>query len=140
MPFDIQEYRKKHTKIVKAPSGFDFTIRPLPMVTIARMMAGKSTFGDLISDPETAFDDLINNPEPLEEILQFSVIYPKISCSGSDNVLSVDEIHKDDIVFLINEIINFSGLRVVIEEKISVKEEISVGEKINPSPIQKSEK
>lgn len=119
MSSKAQEYRKKHTKIVKVPSGFDFTIRPLSTVAVTRMMSGKSKT-----------DDFTNDPETLPKILQLSIIDPKITLDsyGNDDALSVEEIDKDDVMFLIDEIMSFSGLKGEDQEKIS------------PLPTQKSEK
>jgi len=119
MSSKVQEYRKKHTKVVKVPSGFDFTIRPLSTVAVTRMMTGKSKADDFTSDPET-----------LPKILELSIIDPKITLDshGSEDTLSVEEIDKDDVMFLIDEIMNFSGLKGEDQGKIS------------PLPTQKSEK
>jgi len=114
----ISEYREKHTTTVTIPSGFVFTIRSLSTVALTRMMKGGKSIVDFQSDPET-----------LPSILETSVIDPPIVAvgKGDEKTLSAEEIDKDDLMFLIDKIIEFSGLKPEESEEL-------------PSQIPKSEK
>jgi len=102
MPNKISEYRKKHTTKVMIPSGFEFGIQSLSTVALTRMMKGGKSIVDFQSDPET-----------LPSILETSVVDPNIVATGKgdENTLSAEEIDKDDLMFLIDKIIEFSGLK-----------------------------
>ena len=99
----VDNYRTKHTKVINVPSGFEFTIRSLSTVAITRMMKGGKTIEDFQTDPET-----------LPRILETSIVDPKVVAvgSGDEDHLSAEEIDKDDLLFLIDKIIEFSGLKV----------------------------
>jgi hypothetical protein len=99
----VSEYRKKHTTTVTVPSGSEFVIRSLSAVALARIMKGGKSIEDLRRDPET-----------VPAILEISVIDPPITAAGrtgDENTLSAEEIGKDDLMFLMNKIIEFSGLK-----------------------------
>jgi hypothetical protein len=99
----VDSYRTKHTKVVTVPSGFEFTIRSLSTVAITRMMKGGKSIEDFQTDPET-----------LPRILETSVVDPPIVSTGEgdEDHLSAEEIDKDDLLFLIDKIVEFSGLKV----------------------------
>ena len=123
MSSKAQEYLKKHTKIVKAPSlGRDFTICPLSVLAVAKMMSGS----------RLKLDDFINDPETLPKILQLSIIDPKITLDShsSNDALSVEKIDNDDKAFLFNEILDLSGLKVEDQEKSKSFADTEIGKMI----------
>ena len=95
------EYRKSLIKAVKAPSGFEFKIRKLTTLRFASIGGP-----ELASDPARA-------EEFMDAVIKACVVEPKIvdEVRDPEAELGIDEIAYGDKIFLLNEILAFSGLR-----------------------------
>jgi len=102
-----EEYRKAKTKVVSAPSGYNFKIRKMTPEVADALLKKLPAKGEL--PPETL-------PELIELLLPACIVEPKVVASeGTSDTLSVDELDPGDQIVLLMEIIDFSGLSAAAE-------------------------
>jgi len=106
-----KEYREKTRKIVKTPSGFEFTIKKLPLKTVTELFEifGTTEITDvmIMSDPEVRKSLAM----AVEKVLTAGVVKPKIVLHATnEDELSIEELEASDGLHLFRCILEFSGL------------------------------
>jgi len=109
-----EEYRKLTTKVVKAPSGFEFMIKKLSLKAtnrIFQLLGLRETTIDtktLQEDPELRK----NLAQVIDIVLTDAVVKPRIVLNvvNPNEELSIVEITYEDGLSLFTEILDFSGL------------------------------
>lgn len=98
------DYKRKLIKEVDIPSGFKFKIRAIGPLFVSRLMAENNLTNEEIQAGSNKFNSLM---------LKEAVVEPKLSLepTDSEDELSVEDITNNDVVFLLREIISFSGLK-----------------------------
>ena len=98
-----QEYKRKLIKEVTIPSGFKFKIKSIGPLFVSRLMADNNLTTEEIQQGSNKFNSIM---------LREAVIDPKLSAEPTDDEdeLSVEDLTNKDVVFLLKEIISFSGL------------------------------
>jgi hypothetical protein len=97
------EYKKKLIKTVDLPSGFKFTIKSVGPLFITRLLTENNITTDEIQQGSNKFNSIL---------LAEAVIDPKLNPNATDSndELSVEDLLRGDVEFLLNEILSFSGL------------------------------
>ena len=103
-----QEYKRKLIKEVLLPSGFKFKIKSIGPLFVSRLMSDNNLTTEEIQKGSNKFNSVM---------LKEAVIDPKLSAEPTDDEdeLSVEDLTNEDVVFLLKEVISFSGLNA--EEK-----------------------
>jgi len=107
---EIEEYRKKMLKEVTLPSGFNVTIRKLPLSAVTKMSKLFKFKGVATNIPR---DELMEHMDELIEILiPQCVVRPRIVTENPapKGALSLQELEWSDSLAIIDEIIEFGGL------------------------------
>ncbi|RLG45123.1 MAG: hypothetical protein DRN81_02665 [Thermoproteota archaeon] len=113
-----KEYREKMTKIVTLPSGFNFRIRKMPPLALAKLMsiydeALPATGRELTPEEEEKMKEIGKRrfAEIIKVVIPDCIVEPKVSLNpSSEDELSLDDLAADDIFKLLDEIMEFSGL------------------------------
>jgi len=109
------EYRKRVYKVVTAPSGFSFTIRKMSFKVFSKLLQiyGETPTTELTAEQRAKLGERLRNqlPQIMEVVIPGCVVKPKIVLENpTEDELALDDIEPNDLIFLMNEITNFSGL------------------------------
>jgi len=103
--FKASEYRRRTTKIITVPSGFQFVIRKVPAKTLMKLMS--------LYEGKPNTDEAMRKilPDVLKVLLPDCVAHPKVVLENPQgNEILLDEIEARDAIELVTQITNFSGL------------------------------
>lgn len=97
-----KEYKQSLVKEITLPSGFTFTIKAVGPLAISKIMADNNITMEDIEKGSTDFNI---------KLVSSAVVEPKVvESNANEDELEACDILRDDLVFLINEILKFSGL------------------------------
>jgi len=97
-----EEYRASLYVDVKLPSGFTFKVRKVGPLAVARIMSEHNLTVDQINEGSMEFNIAF---------LEYAVVDPKlVSSDPKDDELQVEDLTNEDVKFLLNKIIDISGL------------------------------
>jgi len=97
-----KEYKQSLIKEITLPSGFTFKIKAVGPLAISKIMADNNITMDDIEKGSTEFNI---------KLVSSAVIDPKVvESNAKEDELEACDILRDDLVFLINEILELSGL------------------------------
>jgi len=104
-----QEYKARRQKVVRLPSGALFKIRKISPKVLGQLFSALNVQPGNPEQLQQSFIDKL--PLVIDILFPSCIVEPRVEVNPSDpNVLSVDDIDPNDAFFLINAIMEFSGL------------------------------